>query len=91
MMSRKMEVIIMLQNHNKLIRKLAKEMMGRREKYGEEKKTTAHNPKNTTVSVQHEGEICMLASGIGPLMCNDVSAHRSSRRISLVFRAITLC
>lgn len=28
----------MLQNHNKLIRKLAKEMMGRREKYGEEKK-----------------------------------------------------
>lgn len=38
MMSRKMEVIIMLQNHNKLIRKLAKEMMGRREKYGEEKK-----------------------------------------------------
>lgn len=27
----------MLQNHNKLIRKLAKEMMGRREKYGEEK------------------------------------------------------
>lgn len=87
-----MEFIIMLQNHNKLIRKLAKEMMGRREKYGEEKKKpTAHNPKNTTVSVQHEGEICMLASGIGPLMCNDVSAHRSSRRISLVFRAITLC
>lgn len=40
MMSRKMEVIIMLQNHNKLIRKLAKEMMGRREKYGEEKKKT---------------------------------------------------
>lgn len=38
MMSRKMEVIIMLQNHNKLIRKLAKEMMWRREKYGEEEK-----------------------------------------------------
>lgn len=77
-----MEVIIMLQNHNKLIRKLAKEMMGRRERYGEEKKKQQLIIQRIPQYLSSmRGEICMLASGIGPLMCNDVSAHRSSSRI----------
>lgn len=73
MMSRKMEVIIMLQNHKKLIRKPAKEsrMMGRREKYGEEKKQLIIQRIPQYLSSMRE-EMCMLASGIGPLMCNDV-------------------
>ncbi len=58
------------------------------------KKGTAHDPKHTTSSVKHGGGsviawACMAANGTGPLVfIDDVTADRSSRVNSEVFKAI---
>ncbi len=58
------------------------------------RKGTAHDPKHTTSSVKHGGGsvmawACMAASGTGSLVfIDDVTADKSSRMNSEVFRAI---
>ncbi|TKS81341.1 Transposable element [Collichthys lucidus] len=58
------------------------------------KKGTAHDPKHTTSSVKHGGGsvmawACMAANGTGSLLLiDDVTADKSSRMNSEVFRAI---
>ncbi len=58
------------------------------------RKGTAHDPKHTTSSVKHGGGsvmawACMAASGTGSLVViDDVTADKSSRMNSEVFRAI---
>ncbi len=60
----------------------------------ERRKGTAHDPKHTTSSVKHGGGsvmawACMAASGTGSLVfIDDVTADKSSRMNSEVFRAI---
>ncbi len=59
------------------------------------RKGTAHDPKHTTSSVKHGGGsvmawACMAASGTGSLVfIDDVTADKSSRMNSEVFRAIS--
>ena len=57
------------------------------------RKGTAHDPKYTTSSVKHGGSVmvwaCMAANGTGSLVfIDDVTADKSSRMNSEVFRAI---
>lgn len=58
------------------------------------RKGTAHDPKHTTSSVKHDGGsvmawACMAANGTGSLVfIDDVTADKSSRMNSEVFRAI---
>ena len=60
------------------------------------RKGTDHDPKHTTSSVKHGGGsvmvwACMAANGTGSLVfIDDVTANKSSRRNSEVFRAILL-
>ena len=60
------------------------------------RKGTAHDPKHTTSSVKHGGGsvmawACMTANGTGSLVfIDDVTADKSSRMNSEVFRAIYL-
>ena len=58
------------------------------------RKGTAHDPKHTTSSVKHGGSVmawaCMAANGTGTLVfIDDVTADKSSRINSEVFRAIS--
>uniref|UniRef100_A0A8C5MJ28 Transposase n=1 Tax=Leptobrachium leishanense TaxID=445787 RepID=A0A8C5MJ28_9ANUR len=57
------------------------------------RKGTAHDPMHTTSSVKHGGgsvmaSACMAANGTGSLVFIDVTADKSSRMNSEVFRAI---